>query len=214
MKRPYVKLCGLHSEADVQLVQSSQAEYVGFVMAESKRKVSPFEAASWLDRHPLPGKKVAALFVNASLSDILEAVKQCPIDIIQLHGTESVEMVQLVKEKTKKEVWKAIRHDDDAFSALESYLPYVDGFVVDAKVKGEWGGTGQRFDWKHVPRYVQFGKKHQVPLFIAGGITPENVASLLRYDRWGIDLSSGIERNGKKNKEKLTALEKRLMYHE
>lgn len=211
MRRPYVKLCGLHSEEDVQLVQSSQADYIGFVMAKSKREVSPDEAASWLDRHPLPGKKVAALFVNATIEEMKKAVQRCPVDIIQLHGTESVETVQRVKDVTQKEVWKAFRHDEETLTQLELYRSYVDGFVIDAKVKGAWGGTGQTFDWKHVPEYVQFGKEHNLPLFIAGGITPDNVEELLRYEPWGIDLSSGIERNGKKDKEKLTALEKRLM---
>ncbi|WP_240375586.1 phosphoribosylanthranilate isomerase [Bacillus piscicola] len=210
MAPPYLKLCGLHSEEDVITANHSRADYVGFVMAESKRKVHPNEAASWLDRHKLPGKKVAALFVNAPLHEIRSSAAVLHPDIIQLHGAESPEEAGEVKEVTGTIVWKALPHDEYTLDKMKKYLPFVDGFVIDAKVKGAWGGTGKSFDWGHVPRYVQFGKDERIPVLIAGGITPANIENLLSYHPWGIDLSSGIEQNGKKDKHLIHELEKRL----
>ncbi|WP_158735340.1 phosphoribosylanthranilate isomerase [Alteribacillus sp. YIM 98480] len=214
MTRPYFKLCGLHSEQDVEAARFSHADYVGFVLAESKRKVSPKEAASWLERHPLPEKKVAALFVNAPLKDIKDVVNVLSPDIIQLHGSESPEKAAETKLKVGLEVWKALPHDEDTIKRMEYYLTKVDGFVIDAKVKGAWGGTGERFDWSHVPKYVEFGKEHGIPVFIAGGVNPDNVEKLMPFQPWGIDLSSGVETKGAKDKQKLTRLEMRLNKNE
>lgn len=210
MDRPYLKLCGLRSEHDVRIASRSLADYVGFVMAESKRKVNPHEAASWLERHSMPKKKVAALFVNAALKDIQETVNILSPDIIQLHGTESPDTAVKIKQRFDVEVWKALPHDQGTINKMQDYLSTVDGFVIDAKVKGAWGGTGQRFNWSHVPMYVDFGMNCNVPVLIAGGITPDNVVDLLPMKPWGVDLSSGIETEGLKDKQQLTRLEKRL----
>ncbi|MFZ4452285.1 phosphoribosylanthranilate isomerase [Salibacterium aidingense] len=210
MKRPMVKLCGLQSEEDVITASRSNADFAGFVMAESKRRVSPEAAKSWLEAHPLPGKKIAALFVNAPLTDIQTAVDVLSPDIIQCHGTETCQEVEDIKSGTSLKVWKAIPHDEEALNKMKEYAGVVDGFVIDAKVKGAWGGTGQRFDWSHVPQYVSFGSKARLPVLIAGGITPYNVEDLLSYSPWGIDISSGIEKNGKKEESLVMELEKRL----
>ncbi|MFB4163411.1 phosphoribosylanthranilate isomerase [Alteribacillus sp. JSM 102045] len=214
MISPYLKLCGLHSEHDVKVASLSRADYVGFVMAESKRKVTPHEAASWLERHKLPEKKVAALFVNAPLKEIREAVEVLSPDVIQLHGAESPEKAAEVKKTFNLEVWKALPHDEDTIFQMNEYLSSVDGFVIDAKVKGAWGGTGQSFDWSHVPEYVEFGKNYSLPVLIAGGITPDNVEALMPFKPWGIDLSSGLETEGLKDENKLICLEKRLEKNE
>ncbi|RSL33456.1 phosphoribosylanthranilate isomerase [Salibacterium salarium] len=210
MSLPFLKLCGLHSQEDVKVASYSSADFVGFVMAESKRQVKPEEAESWLRKHPLDGKKTVTLFVNAPLSDIQTAVNQLSPDIIQCHGTESIEDILKIKQATGKLVWKAIPHDDRSLDKMKAYADVVDGFVIDAKVKDAWGGTGRSFDWSHVPKYVSFGEDKQLPVLIAGGIAPENVDHLMPHGPWGIDLSSGIEKDGKKDIDRLMELEKRL----
>ncbi|SDH07441.1 phosphoribosylanthranilate isomerase [Alteribacillus persepolensis] len=214
MIRPYLKVCGLHSEEDVRIVSESKADYVGFVMAESKRKITPHAAASWLKRHPMPDKSVAALFVNAPIDEIADAVNILSPDIVQLHGAETPDDVKKTKEVCQTDVWKALAHDASVLERMDAYVPYVDAFVIDAKVKGAWGGTGQRFDWSHVPAYVEFGRKQNTPVLIAGGINAENVAALKAFRPWGVDLSSGVETNGRKDQQKLNCLEKRLNSNE
>ncbi|SFE34076.1 phosphoribosylanthranilate isomerase [Alteribacillus iranensis] len=211
MNRPRFKLCGLQSEQDVITASSSQADYVGFVFAESKRQVKPEDAASWLERHELPGKKVAALFVNASPQEIKQTSSVLRPDIIQLHGAESPEQVQQIKDAMAEDVWKALPHNDYTLEKMKDYASIVDGFVIDAKVKGAWGGTGQQFDWSHVPDYVTFGKESGIPVLIAGGINPTNIKKLLVYEPWGVDLSSGAEKDGRKDKQRLRDLEEELM---
>ncbi|MDQ0299432.1 phosphoribosylanthranilate isomerase [Salibacterium salarium] len=214
MSRPFLKLCGLHSEEDVQLAVESDADYVGFVMARSKREVKPEDAALWLQRYQFHKKEIVLLFVNATSGEIQVAADQLSPDIIQCHGTESVEEIKKIKQTTGTKVWKAIPHDEGSLNKMMEYTEAVDGFIVDAKAKHAWGGTGESFDWSHVPKYVAFGQEKQLPVFIAGGITAENVDNVLAYDPWGIDLSSGIEANGKKDKHRLMELEKRLKEYE
>ncbi|MGY4690102.1 phosphoribosylanthranilate isomerase [Salibacterium sp. K-3] len=214
MTGPKLKLCGLHSLEDVMTVSRSGADTAGFVMAESRRRVFPEDVKSWLEACPLPGKNIAALFVNAAAADIDHAVKVLNPDIIQCHGTETPQDLKQIKGAFGKEIWKAVPHDEEAPAKMEEYIGVCDGFVVDAKVKGAWGGTGQRFDWAHVPQYVSFGRRHNIPVLIAGGVTPENVEDLVRFHPWGVDVSSGIETKGKKDGALVTELEKRLNRNE
>ncbi|WP_052366038.1 hypothetical protein [Geomicrobium sp. JCM 19055] len=83
---------------------------------------------------------------------------------------------------------------------MSAYAPIVDGFIVDAGTKTERGGTGQTFDWKKAPTYIHFAKQLNVPLYIAGGVHEHNVQQLLEMQPDGIDVSSGIETEGKKRR--------------
>ncbi|SFL97749.1 phosphoribosylanthranilate isomerase [Salibacterium qingdaonense] len=213
MTVPKLKLCGLHSLDDVVTVAESSADYAGFVMAESRRRVSPETVKIWLDTCPLPGKKIAVLFVNAPLEEIKRAVEIVNPDIIQLHGDETVRDLENIKKTTGREIWKAVPHDTKTLEKMKQYEA-ADGFIVDAKVKGARGGTGQQFDWSHVPGYVSFGKEHGIPVLIAGGVNPGNAGELVSFHPWGVDVSSGIEKEGKKDKSLVMEMEKRLNSNE
>jgi phosphoribosylanthranilate isomerase len=93
---------------------------------------------------------------------------------------------------------------------MRQYAGVADGYVVDSRVSGAWGGTGVAFDWSNVPFYLEEAARQAVPCFIAGGITPENVERLLAYRPYGIDISSGIEENGEKSVEKMKEIEKKV----
>lgn len=215
MFQPIYKFCGVHSAAGLQTAVTSQAAYIGFVMAESKRYVAPVTVKGWLEHYPELDKKVVFLFVNETLDLIKKAVETVRPDVIQLHGSETPEQAAAVKEAFPDiDLWKAVHHDSNSLLLLEQFLNNIDGFVIDAKAKHAWGGSGESFDWSHAGRYIEYGRRKGVPLFIAGGITPDNVQELLNHKPWGIDLSSGLESSGEKDPEKVRQLEKRLCENE
>ncbi len=213
--RPLLKYCGNHSLSDLQQVRDSEADYVGVVFASSGRQVTATSLALWLNKVTLNNKqKLVGLFVNPTLEEITNVIKEVPLDIIQLHGTETPEFVAEIKEKCQLPLWKVIHHEIDALKKMEAYSSIVTAFVIDSKVKGAWGGTGITFDWSHIPTYIQEGRRLNLPVFIAGGINGENISDLLTYEPDGIDISSGIERNGMKDIDEMKRIEKRINNHE
>lgn len=210
MSQPLLKLCGNHSLNDVEVSFGSSADYVGFVFAKSKRQVTRGQIAEWLQQHEPTKKKLVALFVNASTDEIVEAVSSLPISIIQCHGNESPSQISEIKKRLNIPVWKVIHHSEDGRYVMQSYENIADGYIVDCKVGKQWGGTGVSFDWTSVPTYMQEGQRQNVPVFIAGGIRPENIADLLVYQPDGIDVSSGIEENGLKSRKLVRELEERM----
>lgn len=210
MKHPLLKLCGNHSADDTRVSFASNADYVGFVFAQGKRQVSNEMVRNWLQNEAKPHQKLVALFVNDDAEAIVNSIKQIPFDIIQCHGNEEPELVTEIKERTGLPVWKVIHHSDDAITNMRRYSEIADGYVVDCKVGSKWGGTGTSFDWSYVPTYVEEGRRQGVPVFIAGGIRPDNVDELLMYKPAGIDVSSGIEVDGKKSEKLVRELEERM----
>ncbi|MEB1806836.1 MAG: phosphoribosylanthranilate isomerase [Bacillaceae bacterium] len=213
--RTKLKYCGNHSSQDVNNAINSQADYIGFVFAESKRKVTADDVNNWFRSAPANHtKQIVALFVNATISEIEEIVSKVHVDIIQCHGNETPELVQEIKQRVKKPIWKVIHHQEKAWQDMKAFAPYVDAFIIDSKVKGQWGGTGITFDWGHIPNYIEQGKTLQRPVFIAGGINPSNVGELLTYQPDGIDISSGIEKDGIKDKTLIKQIEERITNHD
>ncbi|WP_026673049.1 phosphoribosylanthranilate isomerase [Alkalihalobacterium bogoriense] len=212
---PKLKFCGNHSQQDIALAVQSRASFIGVVFAESKRKVTASDVAKWIKSHPLQREqKLVGLFVNASLEEITSVLSGVSLDIIQLHGNETIEQVEMLSKQLAVPLWKVIHHEQQAWLKMEQYAPFVDGFVIDSKVKGQWGGTGTTFDWSHLPSYIETGKKLARPTFIAGGIQPSNIAELLVYQPDGIDMSSGIEEKGKKSSELMKQIEERIESYE
>nr|WP_285874279.1 phosphoribosylanthranilate isomerase [Halalkalibacter oceani] len=206
-----LKLCGNHSAEDTEIALMSGADYAGFVFAESKRQVTREQVKEWLaSYHGKKRPKIVALFVNAAAEQIAETVVELPIDIIQCHGAETPEKVKEIKKQTGLPVWKVIHHEDDALQKMKAYEGIVLGYVVDCKVGKQWGGTGVSFDWKYVPHYIAEGRRQKVPVLIAGGIRPENVGELMRYQPDGIDVSSGIEQDGRKSRVLVEQLVERM----
>ncbi|MFC0522074.1 phosphoribosylanthranilate isomerase [Pontibacillus salicampi] len=207
MNEPMVKLCGNKTFDDFQTSASSGAPYLGIIFAESKRQVLPEDAGSWLKEVSLSkGQQVVGVFVNPSMNELEEALLLTPLDIIQLHGKETVAEILHIRERFDLPVFKAIHHSDFALEDMKLYRGIVDGFIVDAKVKGAWGGTGHRFEWETIPLYIEEAEHQGVPCFIAGGVNPDNIEELAAYQPAGIDVSSGTETNGRKDKRKIEAI--------
>ncbi|GLF91412.1 N-(5'-phosphoribosyl)anthranilate isomerase [Bacillus safensis] len=211
--KPYLKYCGAVSQEDVECIAQSQADAIGFIFAPSKRQVHPDQVKQWLIQIKCE-KEIAGVFVNEKVQKVCDITKHIPLDIVQLHGDETQDDAKEIKQQTGAVVWKVFHHESNVTSTLEkmtAFAPVVDGFLIDAKVKGMRGGSGTAFAWEAVPLYVQHAKRLEKTCTIAGGITPETIAELLAYGPEAIDLSSGIEENGKKSSAKIKALEERML---
>jgi phosphoribosylanthranilate isomerase len=209
-----LKYCGNRSLEDVIVSARSAANYVGFIFAKSKRQVQADEVKQWLKAVRLKDKKLVGVFVNAPISQIEAIIKEVPLSIIQCHGTETETQIYAIKERTRVPVWKVIHHSNSAVQKMKAFSGIADGYVIDTKVEGAWGGTGISFNWSYVPAYVEEAEKQGVKCFIAGGVRSENIEELLRFKPHGIDISSGIEENERKSSKKIERLEQKVREYE
>lgn len=189
---PFVKVCGLARGEDVELALRLGATHLGCVLApDSPRAVDAARAGELLG--DLPSEVVGVLvFRSADPDVVLRASERAGVRTVQLHGYPEAEARRL--EARGLTVLRAY----DAGVGLPSLRARADRLhVLDSRS----GGTGRAFDWAVLaPRAPRF-------CFVAGGITPENVAALLAYEPWGVDVSSGVERApGVKDEAKLRAL--------
>ncbi len=211
MRTPELKLCGNRSLEDWQIVRGSGVSHAGFIFANSVRRVTDDQVKKWLsDYPPFDGMKIVGVFVNPELEELAQTVSEVPLDVIQLHGNETPAFGAKIKQMTGKTLWKVIHHGDDAHNVMTKFSGIADSYIVDTKLPGQWGGTGKRFDWSAIPAYQKEASKQEVLLFIAGGVTPENVQELLSYHPDGIDVSSGIEENDRKDQTKMNRMKERL----
>lgn len=136
------------------------------------------------------------VFVNAPLRTVQDIAKRCKLDYVQLHGNESPEYCRLVKVPVIKAVRVGVNFDPLALAAYD-----VEWILLDSFVPGQQGGTGIAFDWEQAQILRQ---QIKVPLFVAGGLTAENVGEAVRIlSPEGIDVSGGVETNGSKDLEKI-----------
>ncbi|MGC4376296.1 phosphoribosylanthranilate isomerase [Fictibacillus sp. Mic-4] len=212
--RRLIKYCGCRSLADLQTIAKTKADFIGFVFAKSKRKVEASEVSKWLENVSPLQQKTVGVFVNEEPENIKHLLSIVNLDVIQCHGDEPVEQLAWLKKVTGKTVWKAIHHQEDALSKMKALEGMADGFIIDTKADGKYGGTGMTFNWESIPVYMKEAERQKVPCFIAGGITERNISQLLKYEPHGIDVSSGIEKNGEKNKEIILQLERQVVLHD
>lgn len=187
-----VKICGLTRIEDIWSVNQSRPDYIGFVFAPSKRRVTK-EQAKYLKSFLRPDILVVGVFVNEGFKEIIALVKEKIIDIVQLHGDEDEHYIErlksmipgtpLIKAIAVGEEWNGISLD-------------VDYYLLDKKSKGVYGGTGQSFDWGKI------GKLDK-PFFLAGGLDEYNMERAMRTNAYCMDVSSGVESQGKKDKIKI-----------
>ena len=200
-----VKICGLTSVEAVQQAASAGASYLGFCFfPPSPRAIAPEEASEVLAAASSGIMKVA-LVVDPD-DDLLAKITALPIDMIQLHGSESPERVTEIKTVTGLPVMKAIgiRSAED-LPAITTYGRVADQLLIDAKPpKGAElpGGNGIAFDWKLIAN-----RRWPVPWMLAGGLTPDNVAEGVRLTgARQVDVASGVESSpGTKDAEKVAA---------
>lgn len=196
-----VKICGLTRMEDAAWANALKPDYVGFVFAESRRRVTPETAARIAERIDHAVKRVG-VFVNPSMDDIRQAIAVCPLDILQLHGEESPAFC----EETGMPIWKAFRmRGPEVLERLDAYR--VDAYVLDGHHPCSYGGTQVPFPWEWAEHFDFNGK----PVVLAGGLTADNVTEALHRVRpWAVDVSSGVETDGVKNAGKIAAFIERV----
>lgn len=213
---PKVKMCGISKVETIPAVVEAKPDYMGLVFAPSKRQVTVDQAKILVEElHRGYAKKYGSdtehdkndtiktvgVFVNETVDNLVTIANEANLDAVQLHGDEDETFIQSLKERTNVEVWKAIqiRTAADTEKWIDSS---ADMLLFDAYHKDERGGTGEVFDWSSLDAFER-------PFMLAGGIDSTNVARAIRTVRpYGIDISSGIETNGVKDDEKITAFTK------
>ena len=188
-----IKFCGLTREEDIRAANELKPDYIGFVFwARSKRNVTREQAAE-LKAALDPQIKAVGVFVDEDIEVIKSLLDDGIIDIAQLHGNEDENCIRKLQEAAGKPVIKAfkIRSEDDAKIAEQSPADLV---LLDSGM-----GTGKTFDWgllKGVKR----------PYLLAGGLGVDNVAEAVKMlNPYALDVSSGIETEGVKDKNKMAA---------
>lgn len=189
-----IKICGLKSLEDVAIVNEVMPEYVGFVFAKSKRKVSKDQALKM--RGSLDSKiQVVGVFVKEPMKHIIELCSEGVIDCVQLHGEEALDYVLELKAKIEQPIIYARRLVQQGVVQFEQWP--VDFLLFDTYVKDVYGGSGKLIDYECVP-------KVRKPFFLAGGLTAETVgAAITSVSPYCVDVSSGVETNGTKDRDKI-----------
>lgn len=184
-----VKICGITSDNDIDIVNALLPDYVGFIFCESKRQV-PLSMAKALS-YTLNSKiKKVGVFVNEKRDTIKKIVKECGLDIIQLHGDEKP--MDCFFDGCS--VWKAIRIKD-AIDLDKMRFYTVDRFLLDTYTKDVYGGSGRTFDLSLI-RLL----KNKNEIMLSGGLTIRNVeAAVKTVNPYAVDVSSGVEIDGKKD---------------
>ena len=213
-KRPLVKICGLKEEATIRGMEGLPVDLIGFVFAPSKRQVTAERAAQLAAAARAVGMgggvppRLVGVFVNPTGDEIGRVLDEVPLDVIQLHGQETPDFCREVKEKFHKEIWKALPAEGAPGPArLDGYAGSASVILLDTA----GGGTGRTFRWELIPPYLERARRLGLKLFVAGGLTPDNVTELLsRYRPDGLDISSGVETDGAKDLNKIAAFAERV----
>jgi phosphoribosylanthranilate isomerase len=193
-----VKICGLTNAPDAQAAVAAGADLVGFIFADaSPRKLTVPDAAEIAQHIPLHVLKVG-VFVNPTEELVLEALQECGLGMLQFHGDEPADFCTQFGVMSLK----AFRMRDASILATLPNFP-TDAWLLDTYSAKQAGGTGQTFNWDLAIAVKKFGR----PIFLAGGLTPENVVDAVRtVEPFAVDVSSGVEISpGKKDHAKITA---------
>ncbi|MDR2798814.1 MAG: phosphoribosylanthranilate isomerase [Treponema sp.] len=196
-----VKICGLCREDDVSFANEAMPDFVGFVFAPSRRYVSPSQAVRFRDRLQEPILPVG-VFVNAAITEIRALFTDGIIALAQLHGTEGPAYLRDLKAYCAVPVIRAIRVEKpEDLIPWQHKDPLVDYLLLDSGP----GGTGRSFQWD-----LLRALRPALPYFLAGGITLDNLGEALVYRSYGIDVSSGVETQGFKDRAKMVRLVQRV----
>lgn len=198
-----IKICGIRSLDDIQLVNKYKPDYIGFIFYPPSPRFLNFQEARRLKEKLDPEIKVVGVFVDSDLETIISEYENKTFDIAQLHGSEDQSFIKALKNKDIP-VIKAVKiKDPDSF--LETRNTKPDFFLFDIYDKKKVGGTGESFNWKYLKNY-----QGEIPYFLAGGIDETNLETALDSKAHILDISSGVETDYKKDPEKFKRLFKKF----
>ncbi|MBO7210483.1 MAG: phosphoribosylanthranilate isomerase, partial [Methanobrevibacter sp.] len=198
------KICGMRRPEDIEIANKYKPDYIGFVFAQSPRKVS-YEQAKELSGLLSDDIVPVGVFVNEHMKLIVDLFKDGIIEIAQLHGDEDEKYIRNLKDKSIEETGKEISvinaieikddadYDDELLKWRDSASDY---FILDS---GK--GSGKTFDWSLIDKESEFFKNS---IFLAGGLNSENLAlAIEEFNPFAVDLSSSVETDGFKDEEKI-----------
>lgn len=193
-----VKICGITSIADAVAVAEAGADMIGLMFYERSPRHITVELAAEISRAVSPFILKVGVFVNPDEDTVMRAIGDCGVSLLQFHGEETPEFCTQFGAMSMK----AFRvRDAGSLLALPNYP--TDAYLLDAYSPDAHGGTGAKFNWD----LALEAKAHGKPIFLAGGLTPENVGAAVRQVHpFGVDVSSGVESApGKKDHAKVRA---------
>jgi len=212
----WVKICGNTTLEDAQLAVELGADALGFIFAESKRRITPAQAAKIISNLPQHVESVGVVY-SRDADEIVAIVQEAGLTAVQLHGGMDLALVDRLRERLGDKVdliqtlhWIV---GTDSSEKLRSELREItaagtmDRVLIDSRVGAAGGGTGVSFDWDAARSLFAEASAKDLRVIVAGGLRPENVAEAIYQLRpWGVDVSSGVEASpGCKAAEKLSA---------
>lgn len=193
-----VKICGITSVTDGLMAAGADADMIGLMFYEPSPRYVTLAQAAEISRALPPFVLRVGVFVNADEALVTHAIRECGLNLLQFHGDETSDFCTQFGVLSLK----AFRvRDAQSLPQLEQFQ--TDAFLLDAYSQSGLGGTGEQFNWELAVEAQKFGK----PIFLAGGLTPENVAAAVRQVcPFAVDVSSGVESApGKKDEAKVRA---------
>ena len=180
-----LKICGITSVEDAKDAAEAGADAIGLMFYEPSPRFVSHETAKAIAEALPPSVVKVGVFVDAPPAFVHETITECGVNVAQFHGEESPDYCSQFPVR----VWKAFRVRDR--ESLDSFGGYqTDAWLLDSYVKGQPGGTGERFNWDLAIEAKEAG----VPIVLAGGLSLDNVADAVRrVTPYGIDVSSGVE---------------------
>lgn len=195
--RTRIKICGVTTVADAVHAAQQGADALGLVFFGGSVRCVGIGPAREIAFALPPFVSKVGLFVNASDAEVRAVLAAVPLDLLQFHGDE----MPAFCEQFQRPYMKAVRVDAqvDLLQCARIYRSAC-ALLLDAQVQGSFGGTGQTFDWRLIPRELS------VPIVLSGGLYPDNVSEAVRQVRpWAVDVSSGVEASkGRKDPAKVT----------
>lgn len=191
MSRTRIKICGVRDVETALVAVGAGADAVGLVFAPgSPRTIEDLALAEQIAGSVPVFADAVGLFVDAGVDGICEVLEACPLDAVQLHGNETPDEARAVAEATGVRIIKAVRFDETTIEntiAKWNDAPGVSALLID----GSAGGAGTAFDWEALAQHTD---DIDLPLIVAGGLTPDNVGDAVgALWPYGVDVSSGVE---------------------
>lgn len=188
--RTRAKICGITRIEDVRAAVDAGADAIGFVFYEPSPRHVTVQQAKQLAKHIPAYVSIVGLFVNATSDEIAQVLAEVPLDILQFHGDETAAQCQYIAKKHQRRWYKAIqvKPDLDVIAEIKQYHQAgASAMLLDAWHPELKGGTGHCFDWEKFP-------KLDIPLILAGGLTPENIEDAIKTTgAYAVDVSGGVE---------------------
>lgn len=209
----WVKICANTNLEDAQIAASAGADAVGFVFAESVRRVTA-EQVRGITPHLPEAVAKYGVFVDAGVEEIAATIKECGLTGVQLHASQDTALARKLRERfpgaegrSRLGIVRVIHYGGDLAERLREAQQddAIDAVLVDSRTPTLLGGTGHRFDWHEARR--NFAGTNRLRLIVAGGLNPDNVAEAVDTLRpWGVDVATGVEVSpGKKDPAKVRA---------